>query len=142
MPTGRPPGDCKKSAIRSICRPVPVGLIRRGNYKVSGVDGDRPIGRRSHPGPARHDKEELSARVMVPVRHRARMKMDQSCVGFLIALCGMEHLQLHVSGEEAPVAAVPVTTGHDDHDWVPATNRFRIVPSPSMETSTTWLSLR
>jgi hypothetical protein len=71
---------------------MPVRLAWWSNDKVARVDRDRSIGRRSHAGLTGYDKEQLPAGMMVPIGHRSRVEMDQSCVRFLFARCRMKHL--------------------------------------------------
>jgi len=71
---------------------MPVGLTWWGNDEVARVDRDCSIGRRSYAGFTGYDKEQLPTGMMVPVGHRSRVEMDQSCVRFLIVCCRIEHL--------------------------------------------------
>jgi len=71
---------------------MPVSLAGWGNDEVARVDRDCSIFRRSYPSFTGYDKEQLSTGMMVPVGHRSRVEMDQSCVRFLVVRCRIEHL--------------------------------------------------
>jgi hypothetical protein len=71
---------------------MPVGLAWWSYDKVTRADGDCSILRRSYAGFTGYDKEQLSSGMMVPIGHRSRVEMDQSCVRFLVVCCRIEHL--------------------------------------------------